>query len=117
MTPFVTKLNSTQATRVCYLTNQIAVSVGILAMHNFSLHANTCIIVILDDNMWCFVLLRYACSDVTVTVAPQILKDAMAYYQEDKEKRVTDLTSESESQLAYSTSYACHKVSDCLQCT
>ena len=35
----------------------------------------------------------------------------MAYYQEDKEKRSTDLSSESENQTAYSTSYACHKVS------
>ena len=36
----------------------------------------------------------------------------MAYYQEDREKRSTDMSSESDSQLAYSTSYACHKVSD-----
>lgn len=40
----------------------------------------------------------------------EILKDAMAFYQEDKEKRSTDLSSaDSDNQQAYSTSYACHK--------
>lgn len=34
----------------------------------------------------------------------------MAFYQEDKEKRSTDLSSDSDNQQAYSTSYACHKV-------
>ena len=37
----------------------------------------------------------------------------MAFYQEDKEKRSTDLSSDSDNQQAYSTSYACHKVSYC----
>ena len=47
----------------------------------------------------------------------QILKDAMAFYQEDKEKRSTDLSSDSDNQLAYSTSYACHKVGYLCTCT
>ena len=37
----------------------------------------------------------------------------MAFYQEDKEKRSTDLSSDSDNQQAYSTSYACHKVGYC----
>ena len=49
----------------------------------------------------------------TKIFAIQILKDAMAFYQEDKEKRSTDLSSDSDNQLAYSTSYACHKVGFC----